>query len=279
FNQYITQRALAAKDLKEAQHGVMLAGFLKLLMPLIVVVPGIVAFAILHHPLDGQVAMTGTIASKDEVYPWLLNTFLTPGIKGVVFAALVAAIVGSLSSKTNSIATIFAMDIYRPFWGSRKSDAHLVSVGRISIACSLIIAVLVAPYISLFKGGFQFIQVFTGFFSPGIFVIFLFGLFWRKASTGGALWVAGMTLPISTILYFLFGETSYSLIHLPFLFRMGISFFLLTAVMYFVSRQENATNDPKSISFQLDLFKTDNVFNIGAGIILGILLVLYTVFW
>ncbi|MDX2189919.1 MAG: sodium/solute symporter, partial [Bacteroidota bacterium] len=178
FNQYITQRALAAKSLDEAQKGVILAGFLKLLMPLIVVIPGIVAFA-LNAPYD--------INTQDKVYPWLLNQFLTDGVKGLIFAALVAAIVGSLSSKTNSIATIFAMDVYKPFFGGESSEQKLVFVGRLSIIGSLVIGVICAPFIRNFSGGFQFIQEFTGFFSPGIFVIFLFGLFWKKASAKGAL--------------------------------------------------------------------------------------------
>jgi solute:Na+ symporter, SSS family len=272
FNQYITQRALAAKSLKEAQKGVILAGFLKLLMPLIVVLPGIVAFA-LHAPLgEGE---------KDQVYPWLLNTFLTPGIKGVVFAAMVAAVVGSLSSKTNSIATIFTMDVYKPFFGNTKSDQQLVLVGRICTAVALVIAVMVAPYISLFKGGFQFIQVFTGFFSPGIFAIFIFGLFWRKANTSGALWTAALTLPVSLVLYFFFGDIeATSLVNLPFLYRMAISFVFLSGVLVFMSNKTGkGQDDSKAVLISKDLFKTSSEFNIGAIVIILITLFLYVKFW
>ncbi len=271
FNQYITQRALAAKSLKEAQKGVILAGFLKLLMPMIVVIPGIVAFA-LHAPLGEN--------EKDQVYPWLLNTFLTPGIKGVVFAALVAAVVGSLSSKTNSIATIFTMDVYKPFFGNTKSEKQLVFVGRICTAVALVIAIIVAPYISLFKGGFQFIQVFTGFFSPGIFAIFIFGLFWRKANTSGALWTAALTIPVSLMLFFFFGEKEYALINLPFLYRMAVSFALLSTVMIAMSlKTGKGQDDPKAVVISKGLFNTSIEFNIGAALIILITIILYAKFW
>jgi SSS family solute:Na+ symporter len=271
FNQYITQRALAAKSLKEAQKGVILAGFLKLLMPMIVVVPGIVAYA-LHAPLGEH--------EKDQVYPWLLNTFLTPGIKGVVFAALVAAVVGSLSSKTNSIATIFTMDVYKPFFANTKTEKQLVLVGRICTAVSLVIAIIVAPYISLFKGGFQFIQVFTGFFSPGIFAIFIFGLFWRKANTSGALWTAALTIPVSLLLFFFFGDKGYALVNLPFLYRMAISFAVLSAVMILMSlKTGKGQDDPKAVVISKGLFNTSIEFNIGAIIIILITIILYIKFW
>lgn len=268
FNQYISQRALAAKNLDEAQKGVILAGFLKLLMPLIVVIPGIVAFALMA-PYD--------INTQDKVYPWLLNQFLTDGVKGLIFAALVAAIVGSLSSKTNSIATIFAMDIYRPLFGKNSSEQKIVFVGRISIIVSLLIGILFAPLIRNFSGGFQFIQEFTGFFSPGIFVIFLFGLFWKKATSKGALYVAIATLPISLVLYFFFGNASLSLVNLPFLYRMGISFAVLSTIMYLFGNKTE--NDPKAIYFGKNLFKTGTVFNIGAAIIVLVLIVFYYTFW
>lgn len=273
FNQYISQRALAAKNLKEAQNGVILAGFLKLLMPLIVVIPGIVAFALLKD--NTQISFDAS--TQDKVYPWLLNQFLTDGVKGLIFAALVAAIVGSLSSKTNSIATIFAMDVYRPFFGKNDSEQKIVLVGRISIVVSLIIGIIFAPFIRNFSGGFQFIQEFTGFFSPGIFVIFLFGLFWKRATAKGALYVAIATLPISLVLYFFFGDGAMSVSNLPFLYRMGISFAFLSSIMFMFGNKTE--NDPKAIYFGKDLFKTSTIFNIGAAIIILVLIVVYYTFW
>ena len=262
-NQYITQRALAAKSLKEAQLGLIFAGFLKLLMPLIVVVPGIIAYG-LAAPIDQQ----------DEVYPWLLKTFLRPGVLGICFAALVAAIVGSLSSKTNSIATIFTMDIYKPFFGKNKSEQGLVSIGRITTAVSLVIGALVAPNISKFGGGFKFIQEFTGFFSPGIFAIFIFGLFWKRATANAAFWVAVFTLPISLLFYFI-----PQLYAIPFLDRMGYIFLILSVIMILISLSTKQERDVKSIHFTKELFKTSKVFNVSAVVIIIILAVIYGIFW
>lgn len=262
-NQYITQRALAAKSLDEAQRGLIFAGFLKLLMPFIVVLPGIIAFA-LHAPIDKQ----------DETYPWLLNTFLFPGVKGIAFAALVAAVVGALSSKTNSIATIFTMDIYKHFFGQNASEKHLVNVGRVSMALSLVIGVIVAPQIENFGGGFKFIQEFTGFFSPGIFAIFIFGLFWKKATANAAFWVAILTLPVSLVFYFV-----PSLYEIPFIIRMGWVFLILSILMVVVSLSSKKEKDEKAIVFAPNLFKTSTIFNIGAIIIVVLLIVVYYRFW
>ncbi len=262
-NQYITQRALAAKNLSEAQNGLIFAGFLKLLMPLIVVIPGIIAFS-----------LNAPIQNNDEAYPWLLNTFLFPGVKGVAFAALVAAVVGSLSSKTNSIATIFTMDVFKPHFGKKYSESQLVTVGRITTAVSLVIAVIIAPFIENFGGGFKFIQEFTGFFSPGIFAIFIFGLFWKRATTSGALWVAVLTLPVSLLFYFvpMFNE-------MPFLNRMGITFIILSFIMVLISLKSNQERDEKSINISIGLFKTSKLFNVLSVIIIMILIILYAKFW
>lgn len=275
FNQYITQRALAAKDLAEAQKGIILAGFIKLLMPLIVVIPGIVAAGIAAE--DPSVA--AQITKADGAYPYLLKTFLFPGVKGLAFAALVAAIVGSLSSKTNSIATIFTMDIYKPFFGKDKSEGHLINVGRVTTAASLIIAVplavLIAKNIEKLGGGFNFIQEFTGFFSPGIFVIFLYGLFWKRANATGALAVAISTLPLSLIFYY-----APYLSDMPFLDRMGWCFLILSGIMVAASLVTAKTpEDSKAIGIESRLFATKPVFNIGAIVIIAILVFLYWRFW
>jgi SSS family solute:Na+ symporter len=262
-NQYITQRALAAKSLPEAQKGLLLAGFLKLLMPFIVVVPGIIAFG-----------LAAPIKHQDEVYPWLLNTFLHPGVLGICFAALVAAVVGSLSAKTNSIATIFTMDLFKPFFGKDKSEHQLVTVGRITTAVALIIGALVAPNIQKFGGGFKFIQEFTGFFSPGIFVIFIYGLFWKRATAKAALWVGIMTLPASLLFYF-----TPSLYAIPFLDRMGYIFLLLSALMIAISLTDKQESDSKAIVLSTELFKTTRGFNISAAIIVMILCITYYTFW
>jgi solute:Na+ symporter, SSS family len=270
-NQYITQRALAAKSLGEAQKGIILAGVLKLIMPLIVVIPGIVAFALTKQ--------SHAITAQDDTYPWLLNTFLSPGVKGIAFAALVAAVVGSLSSKTNSIATIFTMDIYKPLIKPSSSDKSLIQVGRLSTLAALAIAIPLAIWLTAniekLGGGFQFIQEFTGFFSPGIFCIFIFGLFWKKASANAALIVAAVTLPISLIFYYVPG-----LSEIPFIIRMGYEFIILALIMIAVSLSKNTDKDDnKAIFFGKDLFKTSAAFNIGAIMIVCVLIFLYTKFY
>ena len=192
FNQYIIQRALAAKSLDEAQKGVIFAAFLKLLMPVIIVLPGIAA-----------VMLAPNLAKPDEAYPTMMR-LLPPGLLGLVFAALVAAIIASTASKINSIATIFTLDLYAKFRGertraedakaeSRGEEKHLVLVGRITAIVAIIIAILVArPLVGSSEQAFQFIQEFSGFFTPGITVIFLLGLFWKRATEAGAI-VAAVT--------------------------------------------------------------------------------------
>jgi len=231
-NQYITQRALAAKSIKEAQRGLMFAGYLKILTPLIVVVPGIVAFA-----------LKADIAKPDEAYPWLLSSFIPIGFKGLAFAALIAAIVSSLSSMVNSTATIFSMDIYKQLIKKDASESQLVLTGRIASAVALIIAVLIAPSLSSLEQAFQFIQEFTGFISPGIFAIFIFGLFWKKATANSALWAAVLTIPLSLgIKAFIPG--------LPFLNRMGVVFLILSTIVIGITLIESKGDDAKAIKVE-----------------------------
>ncbi len=291
-NQYITQKALAAKSLKEAQRGLAFAGYLKLLMPLIVVIPGMVAYLLAqrHDP-----SLVRDITRPDDTYPILLNSFLFPGVRGIAFAALFAAIVGAISSKTNSIATIFTMDIYKQFFNQNASEKQLVGTGRVVTLVSLLIAIPVVPILGSFDQVFQYIQEYTGFVSPGIFCIFFFGLFWKKASANAAVWVALLTLPVA--IAFKFGAPD-----VPFLDRMGYTFLILSAVMIVISRLDNKQGDDIkaiNLSDSLDsdaslakgtidhpkagkghsLFYTDPVFNISAIGICLILIVLYTAFW
>jgi SSS family solute:Na+ symporter len=284
-NQYITQKALAAKSLKEAQRGLAFAGYLKLLMPLIVVLPGMAAYLLAQRH---DSSLVGSIIRPDDTYPILLNSFLFPGVKGIAFAALFAAIVGAISSKTNSIATIFTMDIYKQFFNKEASDKELVRTGRLTTLVALLIAVPVVPVLGSFDQVFQYIQEYTGFVSPGIFCIFFFGLFWKKASANAAVWVALLTLPIA--IAFKFGAPG-----VPFLDRMGYTFVILSLVMIVISMMENKEgNDAKAISLKetLDsngnlnqngkgksLFYTDPLFNVAAIGICIILIILYASFW
>ncbi|TAH19151.1 MAG: sodium/glucose cotransporter [Cytophagales bacterium] len=260
-NQYITQRALAAKSLSEAQRGIIFAGVLKLIMPMIVVVPGIVAFV-----------MNPDLPKSDEAYPWLLQTFVPVGLKGLAFAALVAAVVSSLSSMTNSIATIFSMDLYKEYIKKDVSESGLVTAGRSVGVVSMIIAIAVAPFLSSLDQAFQFIQEFTGFVSPGVVAIFLLGFFWKKTTANAALWSAILSVPVSLLFKFL-------LPNLPFLDRMGVIFISLCLLMVGISLYENKVENPKGIELSKKLFHTDTVFNVGAIALCIIIAFLYARFW
>jgi len=183
FNQYIIQRTLAAKSLKESQKGIAFAAFIKLIIPFIVVVPGLVAYVMNSGP-DGVISAnsvdptfltdSGAI-DNDRAFPWLISTFIPTGLKGLVLAALAAAIVSSLASMLNSTATIFTMDLYKPFLNKGASDKQMVAAGRITAASALIIAVFMAPLLGSLPQAFQFIQEYTGIVSPGILAIFMLG--------------------------------------------------------------------------------------------------------
>jgi SSS family solute:Na+ symporter len=277
FNQYITQRALAAKSLDEAQKGMIFAGFLKLLMPLIVVIPGIAALVIVNNGLDATFIEsmkdpgTGLIKS-DRAYPTLLQ-LLPVGLKGLAFAALTAAIVSSLASMANSTSTIFTMDIYKKYFGQNASESKQVSVGRITAGVAFFIAALVAPALGQLDQAFQFIQEYTGFISPGVFAIFFFGVFWKKTTSNAALVGAGLSIPLSIVLKVVFPA-------LPFIDRMGVVFLILAALMIIISLVEGKGKDhPNSIEINKALFKTSPGFKIGAFIISGIIAALYIVFW
>ena len=277
FNQYITQRALAAKSLDEAQKGMIFAGFLKLLMPLIVVVPGIAALVIVNNGIDTgfiesmRDPVTGIIKS-DRAYPTLLQ-ILPTGLKGLAFAALTAAIVSSLASMANSTSTIFTMDIYTKYFGKNSSETNQVRVGRITAAVAFVIAAIVAPALGQLDQAFQFIQEYTGFISPGVFAIFFFGVFWKKTTSNAALVGAALSIPLSVVLKYFFPD-------LPFLDRMGIVFLVLAALMIIISLIEGKGKDhPKSIDINAELFSTSTGFKIGAILIAGIIAGLYTIFW
>ncbi|WDS36190.1 sodium/sugar symporter [Pseudoxanthomonas sp.] len=260
FNQYIIQRALAAKDLAEAQKGIVLAAFLKLLMPLIIVVPGIAA-----------VVLAPDLGRPDAAYPHLMS-LLPSGILGVVFSALVAAIIASLGSKINSIATIFTMDIYRPMRPG-TSQARLVLIGRIAAAVALVVAVLTArPLLGSFDQAFQFIQEFTGFFTPGICVIFLLGMFWKRTTSAAALIAAVFSAVLSLVLKLVVPE-------LPFMDRVGLTFLACLVVAVVVSLAQRLPPTEYRIDLDGAGFATSRSFNVASLAIVAVLVVLYSVFW
>ena len=287
FNQYIIQRTLAAKSLKEAQKGILLAAFLKLIIPLIVVIPGIAAYVMINDPeIMARLGSAGlknlpSMEQADRAYPWLLQ-FLPTGLKGVAFAALTAAIVSSLASMLNSTSTIFTMDIYKQYINKNASDKSTVSTGRISAAVALIIACIMAPLLGNLDQAFQFIQEYTGVVSPGILAVFLLGLFWKKTTNKGAIIGALASIPIA--MYFKVAPKGWSssplFIDVPFMDQMGYTLLLTMLVIGLVSYfQHKGADDKKGIDIQRELFKTSPLFNIGAFAIILILVVLYAMFW
>lgn len=259
FNQYIIQRTLAAKSLGEAQKGIVFASFLKLLMPIIVVLPGIAAFY-----------MTPGLEPADRAYPELMN-LMPSGIKGLIFAALVAAIVSSLGSMSNSISTIFTMDIYSHYV-QNKQDKHYVFIGRLVSLLAMFIAVLSArPLLGQLDQAFQYIQEFTGFFTPGIVALFLVGMFWSKATAMGALCSAIGSALFSFTLKLLAPS-------LPFIDRVGIVFLLCIATIVIISKMipsdQSQSLDNKKINYT-----TSNGYNISTVAVICILAALYIVWW
>ncbi|MHA6280299.1 sodium/sugar symporter [Salinimicrobium sp. CAU 1759] len=290
FNQYIIQRTLAAKSLRESQKGIILAGFLKLLIPLIVVVPGIIAYVMNVGPggafseeyTDPSFIAEGGRIINDNAFPWLIREFVPIGLKGLVLAALAAAIVSSIASMLNSTATIFTMDIYKPYIEKTASENKLVKIGRISASVALIIAVFLAPQLRNLGQVFQYIQEYTGVVSPGILAVFMLGLFWKKTTNSAAIWGVLASIPIA--LYFKVGTNgwvdSWFFPELPFMHQMFITWILTMLIMVVISYIETRGADhPKAIIITKNLFKTGPVFNIGAFVIMLIVAMLYAIFW
>ncbi|MDZ4792819.1 MAG: sodium/sugar symporter [Bacteroidota bacterium] len=292
-NQYITQRALGA-DLKTARSGILFAAFLKLLMPVIVVLPGIAAY-VLHQQGDFQTEMlqNGEL-NPDKAYPVLLN-LLPAGLKGLAFAALTAAIVASLAGKANSIATIFTLDVYKKRLKPGADEKKMVQVGKITVVVAMLLAVIIAPLMGIDKkGGFQYIQEYTGFVSPGIFAMFILGFFWKKTTSNAALFatVGGFAfslffkfLPAFMNLSFLeqFGfakANAEGIYEIPFLDRMGFVFVICIIGMALISVYENRKGVKlNGLEVDRSMFKMNPSFAAGALIVCGVLAALYTIFW
>ena len=287
FNQYIIQRTLAAKSLKEAQKGILFAAFLKLIIPLIVVIPGIAAYVIINDPNImaslGDLALQNTPSADatDKAYPWLLQ-LLPVGLKGLAFAALTAAIVSSLASMLNSTSTIFTMDIYKQYLGRDTSDKTIVSVGRVSAAIALLIAVFIAPLLQNLGQAFQFIQEYTGVVSPGILAVFLLGLFWKQTSNRGAIVGALASIPVA--MYFKVAPKGWSnstlFVDVPFMDQMGYTVLITMLIIIVFSKLEHKNKvDSKGIILTENIFKTSPLFNIGSFALMLILTALYAAFW
>jgi SSS family solute:Na+ symporter len=278
-NQYITQRALGA-DLKTARTGLLFAAFLKLLIPLIAVLPGITAYVLYQQGIFHGEMIDATGAVKpDHAYPTLLH-LLPAGLKGLAFAALTAAIVASLAGKANSISTIFSLDIYHKFFKKSASEKQLVKTGRWAVIVAMILACLVAPALQSLDQAYQFIQEYVGFISPGVLAIFLLGFYWKRTTSAAALTAASLTIPLSTLLKFLPVWTHGSFPDYPFLDRMSIVFVIIIALMILISLMSNKNKNAEPvIVVDKKMFRVSPAFVIGSIIIFGILTALYTVFW
>ena len=292
-NQYITQRALGA-DLKTARSGILFAAFLKLLMPVIVVLPGIAAY-VLHQQGNFQTEMlqNGEL-NPDKAYPVLLN-LLPAGLKGLAFAALTAAVVASLAGKANSISTIFTLDIYKKRLRPEADEKKMVKIGKITVIVAMLLAVFIAPLMGIDKkGGFQYIQEYTGFVSPGIFAMFILGFFWKKTTSNAALFATVGGFAFSLFFKFLPGFMDLSFLEqfgfakanaegvfeIPFLDRMGFVFLICVIGMALISIVENRRGvKPNGLEVDRKMFRMSPSFTVGALIVCGILAALYTIYW
>lgn len=301
-NQYITQRALGA-SLPVARQGILFAAFLKMLMPVIIVVPGIAIYYLYTHNMidtstinmakDGQM-----VAESNRAYPALLK-LLPEGVKGVTVAAFAATVIASLAAKVNSISTIFTLDIYKKVFDREASEKKLVNVGRVAIVVSTILGILLTlalgdALMGEGKQGFQYIQEYTGFVSPGIFAMFLLGFFWKKTTSNAALFATIGGFIFSVILKFLPGMINLEPLHsigfavlngegvyeIPFMDRMAIVFILCVAGMYVISLIENRKGlKPHGLEIDSKMFRTSTGFAVGSLIIIGLLIALYAAYW
>jgi len=259
-NQYIIQRALAAKNLKEAQNGLLFAAILSVIVAIIIVLPGVIASELFSDQIN----------SRDEAFPVLIRELLPAGYSGLVIAALIAAIISSLNSMCNSVATIFTMDVYKKQINKSASQTHLVNIGRLVTATALLLAIIVTPAVVSMGKLFSFIQEYTGFVTPGVLCIFLMGLFWKRTTSMAALWAVLLTIPISILFKTLLPE-------IAFLNRMMLTFLILIMVTVAVSLTEKFQYQAKFDTKEVDE-KSAVVFNVGSIVIITLIAVFYLVF-
>ena len=291
FNQYIIQRTLAANSLEEGHKGIVFAAFLKLIIPLIVVLPGIIAYVMNLDPETGQLNMAllsnegflgtaGNIAN-DNAAPWLIKNFIPVGLKGLILAALAAAIVSSLASMINSTSTIFTMDIYKSTINKKADDKQMVKVGRLTGLVALIVAMIFAPQLGSLGQVFQFIQEYTGVVSPGILAVFLMGLFYKKATNNAAIWGVILSVPIA--MYFKVAPNGWSdasiFVNIPFMNQMLVTCIGTLLIIALISYFEGNEDDPKGIVLTKKLFATSSTFNLAAFGVMLITAMLYAIFW
>jgi SSS family solute:Na+ symporter len=262
LNQFITQRTLGAKNLAEGQRGILFAACLKLLIPFIIVFPGIMAFQLYGNE----------ISSPDEAYPFLISRILPPQLRGVMLAALTGAVMSSFNSMLNSASTIFTMDLYARHLRPDAPTSQLVRVGRIATACFAVIACLWAPAISRFEGVFTYIQTVWGFITPGIVAAFLFGMVVKKAPPAAAIGAMLMGVP-------LYGLLLWQLPQAAFLHHMAITFVVQIVYMSLVTRAQ-PLSEPVTLpdTGQVDTTPMKGSFALGS-VVIAATVMLYVIFW
>lgn len=270
FNQYIIQRALGAKDIGEAQKGLVFAASLKLLMPVIIVLPGIAA-VMLTAPEIGAIDKGVLDTASDRAYPEVMKIMPT-GLRGLIFAALIAAIVSSLASMVNSISTIFTMDIYEKARPNRDQK-HYVAVGRITAIVAMVVALFLAkPLLGDMEGAFQKIQEYTGFVAPGIVAVFLMGMFWKRTNAPGAYAMLFTSVVVSAIFYFAIPD-------FPFVNRIWVIFLGCLLVGALVSAMTSQPKEGQPVQLSDINFKTSSSFNFWTVVVIISLVAIYAFFW
>ena len=268
LNQFITQRALAAKSLKHGQLGVIFAAFLKLTIPFIIILPGIMSYQLYRAEL------TAPGATTDAAYPLIIRNLITPGLRGFIFAAIAGAVISTLGSMLNSVSTLLTIDLYKRHWKKDASGESLVKIGRIATLAFVVIVCLIAPQLGnpKFKGIFNYIQEFQGYISPGILAAFLFGMIFKRAPSAAGVASLILSVPIYGFLQWQFG-------YIPFLNRMAITFGILIIVMAIITfLRPLKESKVMPVKEGFDMKPTPLVLWLGI-LVIALTVALYIIFW
>jgi len=267
LNQYICQRTLAAKTLRQGQLGVIFAAALKLLIPFIIIFPGIMSLQLYKDQMTG-------VSGTDSAYPLLIRNLVGPGARAFIFAAISGAVISSLASMLNSASTIFTMDLYKRHWKKDASNKTLIWTGRVTTAVFAVLGMLIAPRLGdpRFKGIFTYIQEFQGYISPGILGVFVFGMIFKKAPPAAGVTGLLLSVPVYGFLQWQFSE-------IAFLNRMAITFGVILLVMLIITLVKplpEARTMP--VREEFDMRRTPSVIWLGV-IVIAVTLALYVIFW
>jgi SSS family solute:Na+ symporter len=298
LNQFITQRTLGAKSLAEGQRGIMLAATLKLAIPFIIVIPGIMAFQLFGPQIN---ELGGNVG--DKAYPYMISRILPPQLRGIMFAALAGAVMSTFNSGLNSAATIFSIDIYQRYLNRDASQKRLVLIGRIATTVIVVIACLWAPVVSRFEGVFKYIQEIWGFITPGIVAAFLVGLLASRAPPLAAKTALLLGLPLyalcrvpkwiwdshytsthpgATAAEIVAPEGSWEVVYQfscwSFLHHMGLVFLVLAAIMLIITWRRPLAEPVRMPTSDIDTTVPRHIYVLGC-LVIGATVALYVIFW